>query len=282
MKTLTKHSIAEFPCRLMPVPQGVTPKLKRYRESGLAIKQRGVVLFFTLIALVVMSLAAVALIRSVDTSTMIAGNLAFRQAGGSSTDTGIEAAIGWLSAAQTTMQTDNQDIYKNNTHALNIDGGAAWGVVNGAVYSTFTPPPIGFVCCANKGYHSSLDPNLSLTSSTGTRINWDDNDSTLVVMDQNGNTTDSSGNTIRYVIQRMCRTANRLPYVTEQTTNLPYQTGCMFSNNVITNNETRVLAATEVCQGAGCAKGGQTTLMRITVRAAGPKNTVTYAQTIVF
>jgi len=42
--------------------------------------QRGVVLFIALIVMVVMSLAAIALMRSVDTTTAIIGNLAFRQA----------------------------------------------------------------------------------------------------------------------------------------------------------------------------------------------------------
>jgi len=62
-------------------------------QSGYASRQRGVVLFFALIALVVMSLAAVALIRSVDTNTLIAGNLAFKQAATSSGDSGLEMAI---------------------------------------------------------------------------------------------------------------------------------------------------------------------------------------------
>jgi type IV pilus assembly protein PilX len=249
-----------------------------------AAKQRGVVLFFTLIALVVMSLAAVALIRSVDTSTMIAGNLAFRQSGASSTDTGMEAAIGWLSAAQANMQAANKDVYQDANHVLNEDGGAVWGTVGGVVYSTFSPPPIGFACCANKGYYSSYDPTLDLIHPNATNpLDWN-NKSTLVTLDSSGNTTDSSGNTIRYVIQRMCRAANTLPNTSDSaaTGTKPAQTGCLYSNNAITNNETRVLNATETCQGAGCAKGGQTVLMRITVRATGPKNSVTYAQSIVY
>src|SRR5438876_5372677 len=43
-------------------------------------RQRGVVLFIALIVMVAMSLAAIALIRSVDTTTTVIGNLAFRQA----------------------------------------------------------------------------------------------------------------------------------------------------------------------------------------------------------
>jgi len=43
-------------------------------------RQRGVVLFIALIVMVAMSLAAIALIRSVDTTSQVIGNLAFRQA----------------------------------------------------------------------------------------------------------------------------------------------------------------------------------------------------------
>ena len=42
--------------------------------------QQGVILFIALIVLVAMSLAGIALMRSVDTNVLIAGNLAFRQA----------------------------------------------------------------------------------------------------------------------------------------------------------------------------------------------------------
>ena len=45
-----------------------------------ARSQRGVVLFVALIGMVMLSLAAVALLRSVDSGTSIAGNLAFKQA----------------------------------------------------------------------------------------------------------------------------------------------------------------------------------------------------------
>ena len=47
---------------------------------ALPARQRGVVLFVALIVMVALSLAAIALIRSVDTTTTVIGNLAFRQA----------------------------------------------------------------------------------------------------------------------------------------------------------------------------------------------------------
>lgn len=58
--------------------------------------QRGVALITTLVVLLAMTLAALAVVRSTLTSTRIAGNLAFQQAATQSADVGIEAAIAWL------------------------------------------------------------------------------------------------------------------------------------------------------------------------------------------
>lgn len=70
-----------------------------YRKNErvpLRAKQRGVVLLISLIVLVAMTLAGIALVRAVDTTNIIAGNLAFKQAATHSGDVGIEAAIAWL------------------------------------------------------------------------------------------------------------------------------------------------------------------------------------------
>ncbi len=70
---------------------------QRYRntpyERGRLRSQRGVILIITLIVLVAMTLASIAMVRSVDTSTVIAGNLAFKQSATASGDAGLEAAI---------------------------------------------------------------------------------------------------------------------------------------------------------------------------------------------
>lgn len=71
-------------------------------------KQNGVVLFFALIALVAMSLAAVALIRSVDTTSIIAGNLSFKQSTIFSADRGVEQAMeDWLLVLASDLTVDN-------------------------------------------------------------------------------------------------------------------------------------------------------------------------------
>lgn len=56
-------------------------------------RQQGVVLFVALIAMVVMSLAGVALIRSVDTAGSVAGNLAFREASIPAVNMAVEEAV---------------------------------------------------------------------------------------------------------------------------------------------------------------------------------------------
>jgi type IV pilus assembly protein PilX len=64
-------------------------------------KQQGVVLLIALIVLVAMSLAGVALIRSVDTTVVMAGNLAFSQSAVQAADSGVAAAAEWLEKKNT-------------------------------------------------------------------------------------------------------------------------------------------------------------------------------------
>lgn len=218
-----------------------------------AVKQRGVVLFFALIALVVMSLAAVALIRSVDTSTMIAGNLAFKQAATTSGDAGIETAIEWLTATQLAEKTAGRDVYKHATHAFNNTNEVA-------------------------GYYSNADTALSLIADPV----WDAIDPDITYTDSAGNLktigiTDTSGNTIRFVIQRMCRIA----YPANDTRNIPEKANCLFSSAALDNSGQEVKLPQDVCQGVGCPSAGQTPQIRITVRITGPRNTVSYIQSFV-
>lgn len=72
-------------------------------SSGLSIeikvaRQEGVVLFISLIVLVAMSLAGIALMRSVDTATLVTGNLAMKQSSVHSSQLAIAEAAQWLSS----------------------------------------------------------------------------------------------------------------------------------------------------------------------------------------
>jgi type IV pilus assembly protein PilX len=65
-------------------------------RTGRIGRQVGMILVMTLIVLVAMTLAAVALTRSSDTANLIAANLAFQQSVTQSADLGLEAAVNWL------------------------------------------------------------------------------------------------------------------------------------------------------------------------------------------
>jgi type IV pilus assembly protein PilX len=70
-------------------------------------RQTGVVMVVTLIVLVAMTLAAIALVRSVDTTNVIAGNLAFKQASINAADRGAQQAVAWLESAGNLVYNNN-------------------------------------------------------------------------------------------------------------------------------------------------------------------------------
>ena len=196
------------------------------------VKQRGVVLFLALIALVALSLAAVALIRSVDTSTLIAGNIAFKQSATNSADAGVESAIAWLKGVQSA--NSNINVLTNAAHPFNITNTA-------------------------NGYYSNANTIDLFADAT-----W--NISTIPAV------TDSSGNTVSYIIERMCRNGD----VAIQNAD------CLFSDPLKDRNGKEVKLSQDICKGDGCPVAGQTPQIRITARATGPKNSVSYVQAFVY
>src|SRR5271166_4374168 len=95
---------------------------------SLPTRQRGVVLFIALIVMVVMSLAALGLIRSVDTTTQVLGNLALRQAAIMPANYAVEdAAAGLFSDAggpripDVRIDTPAQNYYAEHNQAAGWD-----------------------------------------------------------------------------------------------------------------------------------------------------------------
>ncbi|MBS1142247.1 MAG: hypothetical protein H6R13_3700 [Proteobacteria bacterium] len=208
---------------------------RRFREGVTVFnRQQGSVLLFALVALVALTLAVLALVRSVDSTTLISGNLAFRQAATTSADSGVELAVAALTAIQTANNAKN--VYMDATHAFNVTN-------------------------ATDGYYSNLDPALDVTAA-GT---WTDANSSNAV-------TDGSGNTYRYIVQRMCRTANQLLS----------KTNCLFSGEAKDNDGKTVPLPSEICDGPGCPAAGQAPQYRVTVRVTGPKNSISYVQALVY
>ena len=127
-------------------------------------REEGLVLIIALIVLVAMTLASVAMIRSVDTSTVIAGNIAFKQQALASADAGLEAAISWLSSNAGTTLEDNS---------------------------------------SSNGYYATSQDSLDITGlrtahDASDNLDWSSSGKVKKVG------TDASGNEIAYVIHRMC------------------------------------------------------------------------------
>lgn len=199
--------------------------------------QQGIVLLIALIILVVMALASVALLRSVSTSNVIAGNLAFQQAATTSADQATEAAIAWLEAnkGQTATATAN-------TCAV------------GSTVLACDQPARGYAA-------TRLDP-------TGTQT-WIDVWSALKTTgitpaSVNNGTADSAGNTMSYVIQRMCGATGDAS-VANGCTEVPTSAECGNSHGTPPQQQT---CTSQV-------------YFRITVQVNGPRNTVSYTQAMV-
>ncbi|MEW6513969.1 MAG: hypothetical protein AB1443_08210 [Pseudomonadota bacterium] len=217
-------------------------------SSVISARQRGVVLFLALIALVAMSLAAVALMRSVDTGTIIAGNLAFKQSAVTSGDSGPEGAIAWLA---NTAAANASDPRVDPLHPFNNDA-------------------------PGTAYFSSI--SLAAPLDLFAEATWTANSAPATgnLYDAQGNEyydlahTKPTGNTVRYIIQRMCRTPNQLLS----------EADCLFGGVPGSGDPMGVgggggqnpnAAAPEVNQAGN-------PIYRITARVIGPKNTVSYIQ----
>jgi type IV pilus assembly protein PilX len=158
----------------VPVGFCATPVAHCRLASKTRLKQRGVVLFLTLIALLAMSLAAVALIRSVDTNSMIAGNIAYKQETITSAEVGMIDSMAWLN------MKGNADL------AIMLNG-------DPTLAHTFNKTDLA----ANRGYHSSI---LTTRCFTNDAL-WNSTDASVPVEDDSGTKTS-------YIIERMCRLPN--------------------------------------------------------------------------
>jgi hypothetical protein len=85
------------------------PRLSQARRP----RQDGVVLFIALIAMVILSLGGVALVRSMDAGTSVAGNLAFRQVSVVAVNHAIEDAVYKIYKSATPIMTNADDIPNN-------------------------------------------------------------------------------------------------------------------------------------------------------------------------
>jgi Tfp pilus assembly protein PilX len=201
--------------------------MKRSLHLSARRRERGLILFIALIVLVAMSLAGIALMRSVDTNVLIAGNLAFRQGATAAGDWGVEAARGWLSG---------------NAGLLNSDQPA------GASF-----------------YWANWQQNLDLIGNQPAVPDYD----WTAANGPNNLGTDIAGNSVQYVIHRLCDTAGD-----------PNNVQCVRSTLASGSGPSSGGTKTVQDAGGGTLPGTASIFYRITVRVAGPRNTVSYVQAV--
>lgn len=138
-------------------------------------RERGVVLMISLIILVVMTIGAVSLMRTVDTTNLVAGNLAFQQAATRSAEAGLEDAV--------------RNVLENATNVPNT----LWNdnLARGYVAST---PASGTPTDWDAYWRVTLNPN-PVASPVAPR-SCADRVCTLP--------TDAAGNRVSYHVQRLC------------------------------------------------------------------------------
>lgn len=218
-----------------------------FNKSYTFTKQTGVVLFVALVALVVMSLTAVSLIRSVDSNNMITGNLSLKQVATSSADAGVEAGLAQIS---TMVTTSNADPLADANHPVNQTDLATY-----------------------PGFHASMAiPAVPANLASNVKIDgwWDgaNNNSRLV------SASDSVGNEVRYIVQRMCSGVG----LSKSPNDCVYNLG-ESSQNAGGRNVGGGHGGIGACP--TCAPSGQTPIYRITVRVKDYKDSTTYVQTFV-
>ena len=204
-------------------------------NSKFPARQDGVVLLISLIILVALTLGGIALVRSVDTTNIIAGNLAFQQAATYSGETGTETAINGFLEASMPSALRNDDFTKGYAASTPAAG-------NPANWDTY--------------WSTVINPGNAVTLGCSTGVGR------VCVL-----APDAAGNTVSYTIQRLCA-ATGDP--------LSAAAGCAGA------------AQKTALSGGGSLASGSVALpmvsqyyYRITTRTVGPRNTVSYIQTIV-
>lgn len=214
-------------------------------------QQRGLSLIFALLALVALTLGAVALLRSVDTGVLTLGNISQKQSALVAAGRGTEDAILWL-----------QNFLAGNSTAHNANDPA-----NG-YYASAMPEldPTG------RGAKSAEAGNL-------VRIDWDGDGACKIdgIEYDFSNCISASvqkdygGIKVSYVIHRMC------PEVSVETAVNPCARP-ITPGGLQTENKNNYGSAGETSPGVG---GPTTPYFRITARAKNVRGTVTYTETLV-
>lgn len=206
--------------------------------------QRGMSLLFSLLALAALSLAAVALVRSVNTSSQVIGNLGFKQDATSASGRATEAAIAWIQANPTLLDSDNAN---EGYYATALDSMDPTG------RTTTTARKLGLIRWDNDWCGQFPDDSYAACSLLPKLV-----------------APTADGNESRYLISRLCQTTGP-----QSGTNVCAKPAGAALTDAVQRGEVRV--GTELRP----TKLSTSPYYRIIVRTVGARNTVSFTETIV-
>lgn len=228
---------------LMPSYSPPRPRQLLLPALASASRQAGASLLFALITLLALTLAAIALVRSVDTGALVLGNLGFRQAATSAADQATRQAIAWLAANPGSLSGDvpASGYYSTALDGVDMTGGqlptSSRGLVNWDIDS-----------CA----YAAAGTFTSCTVTPSTLINID------------------ASTSARYVITRLCLTTGD-PAATGNTCAKP-----------MSSSTTTAAARGRVDYSNPYRFTGQSgPYYRVVVRVMGTRSTSSFTETIV-
>lgn len=233
-------------------------------QSG---REQGASLFIALVTLVIITLAGITLMRSVDTGVLVAANVSFKEVTHALTSIGVEQANNYLATTVVSPASPgNQNLPAACSNAV-----AAGNLGDCRYYARIQARDD--VPASSSSFDAVSSPN---PSDMTPHINWASANIPPTYLDGNLNVVAApSVYEIRYVIERLCTPNAAVPV----TLHYPARNTTATQDNCHTD--------TLVPQGSN--KGGGVTppadlvqvKYRITVRATGPRNATSIAQTIV-
>jgi type IV pilus assembly protein PilX len=203
-------------------------------------------MIMAMMTLVILSLAAVTLVRSVDSNALLIGNLGFKQDATAASSIATEQALAWIDANKAGATLDASGAAGTGYFATSLDDLD----VTGRVTSSAKPKALVDWLSDGCGYVDAA------------------NFSGVCVAPKTVNVALGTGNSAKYVIMRMCQSA-----------------GAMAAGNTCSRPRTTA-TSTAFDRGALSPGGRITApvtspYFRVVVRVQGPHNTVSFTETIV-
>jgi Tfp pilus assembly protein PilX len=205
--------------------------------------QRGMSLLFALMALVIIGLGAVALTRSVDTGTLIMGNLSMKQDALQASASGAEEAIAWLALNNVDKKLET-DISASGYYASSRE------LVDPLGTRTNAGNPLPLVDwegdnCAS--FAAGSFSNCEVRAVAGADVN---------------------GNKVKWVITRLCKDTGAAG-------------GANYCTRPATAGTSTAVERGELQPGGRISRAIASPFYRVIVRVQGPRNTTSYTESLV-